>query len=95
MFLLKDKLRQVMTKKHLDKNVIGTIALNAVRKYFWYTDNPLLLDGYVKFNKLFLKTTQQHIKITIFKEKQQLLSTINEQIAKIGFAQQINDIMFK
>ncbi|MEI6425835.1 MAG: hypothetical protein WCO66_00630 [Candidatus Absconditabacteria bacterium] len=95
MFLLKDKLRQVMTKKHLDKNVIGTIALNAVRKYFGYTDNPLLLDGYVKFNKLFLKTTQQHIKITIFKEKQQLLSTINEQIAKIGFAQQINDIMFK
>ena len=95
MFLLKDKLRQVMTKKHLDKNVIGTIALNAVRHYFGYTDNSLLLDGYVKFNKIFLKTTQQHIKIAIFKEKKEILATINEQIVKVGFPQHITDIIFK
>jgi len=95
MFLLKDKIRQVMTKKHLDKNMIGVITLKAVRNYFWYTDNSLLLDGYVKFNKLFLKTTQQHVKIAIFKEKQQILTAINEHIAKVGFPQRINDIMFK
>jgi hypothetical protein len=53
------------------------------------------LDGYTKFNKLFLKTTQQHIKIAIFKEKQQILTLVNEQLAKVGFTQQINDIMFK
>lgn len=95
MFLLKDKIRQVMTKKHLDKNMIGTIALNAVRHYFGYTDNTLLLDGYVKFNKMFLKTSQQHVKIAVFKEKREILNAINGQIEKVGFPQRINDIIFK
>jgi len=84
-----------MTKKHLDKNVIGTIALNAVRHYFGYTDNSLLLDGYIKFNKMFLKTTQQHVKIAVFKEKREILTAVNGQIANVGFHQQINDIIFK
>lgn len=75
--------------------MLGTIAINAIRKYFWYTNNPLLLDGYVKFNKVFVKTTQQNIKITIFKEKKEILALINEQIAKVGFPQHIVDIVFK
>ena len=34
MFLLKDRLRQAISKKHLAKNMIGVIAINTIRHYF-------------------------------------------------------------
>lgn len=95
MFLLKDKLRQVLSKKHLSSNVIGTICVNAVRHYFGFTHNDLLIDWYVKFNKLFLTTTQQHIKINVFKEKQDIILAINQSLSNVWYKNQIKDIFFK
>jgi hypothetical protein len=49
----------------------------------------------VRFDKLFLKTIRQDLKITIYKDKTKILTLVNEQIAKVGFAKQIKDIIFK
>lgn len=95
MFLLKDKLRQVIAKKHLTKNMTWVIAINAVREYFWFTKNPLLLDGSLRFDILFIKTTQQHIKIKLFQEKQELLKKINESLQAVGYDKIIKDIRTK
>lgn len=95
MRLLKDKLRQVIAKKHLTKNMTWVISLNAVREYFWFTSNPLLLDWSLRFDILFIKTTQQHIKIKIFQEKQILLKKINESLQAVWYEKTIKDIRIK
>ncbi len=95
MRLLKDKLRQVIAKKHLTKNMTGVIAINAVRDHFWFTKNPLLLDGSLRFDILFIKTTQQHVKIKIFQEKPILLKKINEALHAVWYQRNIKDIRTK
>jgi hypothetical protein len=95
MFLLKDKLRQIIAHKHLSKAMIGSIALHAVRQYFGFTNNTLLIDGYVKFDKLFLITTEQHLKIEIFQKKPELLKKINDALEKIGYTKKITEIFIK
>ncbi len=95
MFLLKDKLRQVIAKKHLTKNMIGVIAINAVRDYFWFTNNPLLIEWFINFDIVYIKTTQQHIKIKIFQEKQVLIKIITDAIQAVWYNKTIKDIRTK
>jgi hypothetical protein len=92
MFLLKDKLRQVIAKKHLTQNMMGVLALNAVRDHFWFTNNPLLIDWFLKFNVLFVKTPEQHIKIKIFQEKTQLVDKIHQSWKTVGYEKILKDI---
>lgn len=54
-----------------------------------------IIDGYVKFNKIFIKTTDQGIKIEIFKKKQEILTRVNESLAKLGYATKMIEIMTK
>lgn len=75
--------------------MIGVIALNAVRDYFWFTKNTLLIDWSLKFDILFIKTTQQHIKIKIFQEKKNLLISINEALQKVWYNKNVKDIITK
>lgn len=75
--------------------MIGVIALNAVRDYFWFTKNTLLIDWALKFDILFIKTTQQHIKIKIFQEKKNLLISINEALQKVWYNKNVKDIITK
>lgn len=92
---LKDRLRQAIAKKHLTKNMTWVIALNSVRDYFGFTNNLLLLDWSLKFDILFIKTTQQHIKIKIFQEKTELLKKINESLQAVWYNKIIKDIRIK
>ena len=54
-----------------------------------------MIEGYIRFNKLFLRVQDQHKKITIYKEKKIILEQVNGQIANVGFAHPIQDILFK
>ncbi len=75
--------------------MIGVVALNAIRHYFGFTHNTLLIDWYIRFDKIFLKTTQQHIKIKIFQEKEQILIAINKALSNVWFKNYIKEIYFK
>ena len=93
-----------MAHKHWGRNMVGAIAFNEVKEYFGnkvkvvsdkFGEDKLNLEGHVRFNKLFLKTTDQQIKIDIFQQKPKILARVNSAIAKVGYTTKIVDIMVK
>jgi hypothetical protein len=101
---LKDSLRKIMAQKHWGKNMIGAVAFNEVKSFFrgklkvvsdQFGEDKLNLEGSVRFNKLFLKTSDPQIKIDIFQQKQKILTRVNDAIAKVGYTTKIVDIITK
>ena len=104
MVSLKDSLRKTMAHKHWGRNMIGAIAFNEVKAYFdgrlkvvsdTFGEDRLNLEWHVRFNKLFLKTSDPQIKIDVFQQKQRILTRVNAAIAKVGYTTKIVDIMVK
>lgn len=99
MQLLKDKIRKKMAEKHLGKNMIGAVSLNVIKRYLkWELDiNNIddILSGYVKFNKVFIRTSDQKIKIFLYKKKQEILGKANESLANLGYKTKLMEIFFK
>ena len=91
MQLLKDKIRQRMSKKFLWKQVIWTVAISEVQRFF----SDKNISWYVKFDKLFLKTQNQNIKIQTFQQKKALLESVNNALWKLWYETDINWIFFK
>ena len=97
---IKEIIRKRLSLQHRGKNMIGSIALNEIISYFKIkkTDpetEDQILTWYVRNNKLFLKTTDQNLKIQIFKEKTNITKTINQKLTEIGYKIEIEDIILK
>ena len=82
--------------------MIGTLALNATKSYLKIDEKPddileenQILTWYVKFSTLFLKTSDQSLKIQIFKQKTKLLEHMNTQLSNLGYQQKITDLRIK
>ena len=82
--------------------MIGTHALNATKSYLKIDEKAddileenQILTWYVKFSTLFLKTSDQSLKIQIFKQKTKLLEHINTQLSTLGYQQKITDLRIK
>ena len=80
---IKDVMRKRLSIQHRGKNMIGSISLNEIKSYLKIekVDQEIkdeVLTWYVKNNKLFLKTTDQNLKIKIFKEKLNIINKINQ-----------------
>ncbi|MDR0651031.1 MAG: hypothetical protein LBG59_06670 [Candidatus Peribacteria bacterium] len=95
-------MRKTLSQQHRGKKMIGTIALQCVRKNFQLekkAENVIrereILEGYVKKEKLFLKTSDQALKIEIFKRKKELIATVNEQLETLGYRQRIDEVFLK
>ncbi len=58
-------------------------------------ENQWGIDGYVRFSLLFLKTSDQNLKIEIFKQKNQILHEVNLALAKVGYKNSIEEIRMK
>lgn len=99
-----DEIKEIMRKRlslqHRGKNVIGSIALNEIISYFKIkkvdteTENQVLT-WYVRHNKIFLRTSDQNLKIQIFKEKFNIIKKINQKLSKIGYKIEIEDVILK
>ncbi|MDR0860674.1 MAG: hypothetical protein LBO09_07010 [Candidatus Peribacteria bacterium] len=83
-------LRKSISQHYRGNKMIGTIAMNCVKEFFQIekkADDVIRekepLEGYVKNEKLFLKTTNQAWKIEIFKQKKKLIELINTQLATL------------
>jgi hypothetical protein len=87
----KDKLRQYLAHKHLGKEMIGVITLKTIKTFF---GDPLI-DGYVRFNKIFIKTSNQQTKIDLFKKKKEILGKVNDAIGQLGYASKMVEIFIK
>jgi hypothetical protein len=80
--------------------MIGSIATNEVKSYLEIEKidteaQDEILTWYVRLNRLFIKTTQQSLKIQIFKEKENIIKKINQKLSEIGYKTEIEDIILK
>lgn len=97
---IKDVMRKRLSIQHRGKNMIGSIAVNEIKSYLNIekVDTEIqdeILDWYVRHNRLFIKTTQQSLKIQIFKEKMNIIKRINQKLSEIGYKTEIEDIILK
>ena len=97
---IKDVMRKRLSIQHRGKNMIGSIAINEVKSYLNIekVDTEIqdeILTGYVRHNRLFIKTLDQKLKIQIFKEKLNIIKNINQKLSEIGYKTEIEDIILK
>ena len=97
---INDIMRKRLSLQHRGKNMIGSIAMNEIKSYLSIekvdteTENEILT-GYVRHNRLFIKSTQQSLKIKIFKEKLDIIKKINQKLSEIWYKTEIEDIILK
>ena len=97
---IKEIMRKRLSIQHRGKNMIGSIAMNEIKSYLNIenVDQEIkdeILTWYVRHDKLFLKTTNQNLKIKIFKEKLNIVKRINQKLSEIGYKTEIEDIILK
>ena len=97
---IKEIMRKRLSIQHRGKNIIWSIAMNEIKLYLNIekVDQEIkdeILTWYVRHDKLFLKTTEQSLKIQIFKEKLNIIKRINQKLSEIGYKTQIEDIVLK
>ena len=97
---INDIIRKRLSIQHRGKNIIGSIAMNEIKSYLniQKVDSEIeneVLAWYVRHNKLFIKTSQQNLKIQIFKEKLNIIKNVNQKLSDIGYKAEIQDIILK
>ena len=97
---IKDIMRKRLSIQHRGKNMIGSIAMNEIKSYLNIEKidtetQDEFLTWYVRHNRLFIKTTEQSLKIQIFKEKLNIIKKINQKLLGIGYKVEIEDIILK
>ena len=97
---IKDVIRKRLSIQHRGKNMIGSIAINEIKSYLKIEKidtetQDEILTWYVRHNKLFIKTSEQSLKIQIFKEKTNIIKNINQKLSEIWYKTEIEDIILK
>ena len=97
---INDIMRKRLSIQHRGRNMIGSIAMNEIKSYLNIVkiDTEIedeIITWYVRHNKLFIKTSNQKIKIQIFKEKKNIIKKINQKLSEIGYKTEIEDIILK
>lgn len=97
---IKDIMRKRLSIQHRGKNMIGSITMNEIKSYLNIEridteTQDEILTWYVRHNRLFIKATQQSLKIQIFKEKITIVKKINQKLSEIGYKTEIEDIILK
>ena len=97
---INDVMRKRLSIQHRGKNMIGSLAMNEIKSYLNIekVDSEIkdeILTWYVRHNRLFIKATEQSLKIQIFKEKLNIIKKINKKLSEIGYKTEIEDIILK
>lgn len=96
-----DLARKNFSEKFQGNRMLGSLAVGIAKGFLKIekrSDHLVgeeILSGYLRFDTLFLKTSDQSLKIQIFKEKKNLISSINTHLEKLGYSQKISDIRLK
>ena len=84
-----DLSRKLFSEKFQGNRMLGTLALKVVKDHFHIKNTnenivtDELIEGYLIYQTLFLKTSDQAMKIAIFKEKEKLIEAINQHFKKL------------
>lgn len=95
-------LRKNLSQHYRWNKMIWTLAMKVIRDFFqiakpdeWVIREKEPLDWYIRNDKLFLKTSDSWLKIEIFKQKKKLITLVNDQLSRMDYATQIDDIILK
>lgn len=91
MKLLKDYIRKTLAHRHMGHQMVGAVALNTVRTILGIPE----LEWYVRFKVIFLKSSDQALKIRIFQQKNQILHEVNLALEKVGYKTRVDEIRMK
>lgn len=93
--------RKNLSEKFQGFRMLWTLAIDAVKHYFQIEKkadqiiSEETITGYLKNQILFLHTSDQFLKIEIFKQKMKLMQTINNKFQALGYQHKIKDIRLK
>lgn len=96
-----DLARKNFSEKFQGNRMLGTLALKVVKQYFHIekkAENVVtdeVIEGFLRYQTLFLKTADQALKIQIFKEKEKLIAAINQHFQALGYRQEVREIRLK
>lgn len=94
-FNFQDKLKKALLKRNIDKAMIGTIALKVVTDFFVEKNKKYgEVEGFLKFDTLFIKTANQSLKIDAYRDQTQILENINKRLLAIWYEKKVRKILF-
>ena len=97
----KDLARKNFSQKFQWNRMLWTIALWVV-KSMYHIEAPdenivrenEIISWYLKYNVLFLRTSDQSLKISIFRDKKKVITEINNHFHNLWYNQEVSEIRF-
>lgn len=86
----KDMIRKSFAQKSFWKRMIWTVWIRVVQEFFGNKN----IEWFIRFNILYIKTSDQNIKIQAFKCKKEILEKINLELKNLWYNREILDIRF-
>ena len=86
----KDIVRKSFAQKSMWKRMIGTVWIKAVQDFFGDKN----IEWFIRFGTLYIKTTNQQLKIKAYQQKEDLLANVNKELEKLGYKRKVTDIRF-
>ena len=83
-------IRKSFAQKSFGKRMIWTVWIKAVQKFFGNSD----IEGFIRFNTLYIKTSDQNIKIQAFQHKKEILEKVNLELKNLWYNRTVSDIRF-
>jgi hypothetical protein len=83
-------IRKSFAKKSFGNRMIGTIWIKVVQDFF---DNKNI-EWFIRFNTLYIKTSDQNLKIQAFQNKKEILEKVNLELKNLWYNRTISDIRF-
>ncbi len=83
--------RTTLARKEYSNHIIARMALNELAKFF----NKQQFEGYLRYSILSVELENQSEVILLFREKQKILTQINDFLKNYGYTKLIKDIRHK
>jgi hypothetical protein len=88
---LKNQLRKRLAEKFLGKQAIGVLVEREIKRHYPDYD----FQAYVKFDKIFVQSSDKSLQISLFKDKKNILEQVNLKLEKFGYSQKMREIICK
>ena len=86
----KDMIRKSFAQKSFWKRMIWTVWIKAVQEFFGNKN----IEWFIRFSTLYIKTSDQNIKIQAFQHKKEIIEKVNLELKNLWYNRTISDIRF-
>lgn len=86
----KDMIRKSFAQKSFWKRMIWTTWIKTVQDFFGNKN----IEWFIRFSTLYIKTSDQNLKIQAFQHKKEILEKVNLELKNLWYNRVISDIRF-